>query len=102
MDLRAPNTQGVYTWETTTPARGPDLLHTDGVARLSVRVVSTSECLLAVVSRDADNQTPVQGLRVVAHPYLALLGVARGRVREWTIEALSPERTTSRFATTTN
>jgi len=79
--LRVPNTEGVHTWEATTPASGPGLPHTD----LGVRVISTSECLVAIVARDAEHQRPVQGLRVVTHPYRALTdehAVARVRVAD--------------------
>ena len=61
------------------PAAG----HTDGTARFGVRVVSAPACVVRVVALDAESHAPVEGARVVAHPYRAFTdqrGVAELRV----------------------
>ncbi len=51
--------------------------HAGGRARFGVRVVSAPECRVTVVALDAESRTPVEGARVVAHPYRAVTD-ARG------------------------
>ena len=83
VELSAPETEGLYTWEATAPATALDIPHAEGVARFGVRAVPTPECLLTVVAVDVDRQTPVEGAKVVVHPYKTLTdkqGVARVRV----------------------
>ena len=94
VDLVAPDAEGLYTWEAaavtggaaaTGPAvtGGPAVAHTGGSARFGVRVVSAPACVLTVVALDAESRTPVEGARVVAHPYRAVTderGVAELRV----------------------
>ena len=46
--------------------------HTGGRARFGVRVVSAPACRVTVVALDAASRTPVEGARVVAHPYRAV------------------------------
>ena len=46
--------------------------HTGGRARFGVRVVSAPSCRVTVVALDAASRTPVEGARVVAHPYRAV------------------------------
>ena len=46
--------------------------HTRGRARFGVRVVPAPECRVTVVALDAASRTPVEGARVVAHPYRAV------------------------------
>ena len=85
VDLSAPDAEGLYTWDATATADGPGLPHVECVARFGVRVVSTPGCLLTVVAIDAESQTPVQGVKVVVHPYRAFTderGVAKVRVPE--------------------
>ncbi len=45
---------------------------TGGRVRFGVRVVSAPECRVTVVALDAESRTPVEGARVVAHPYRAV------------------------------
>ena len=45
---------------------------TGGRARFGVRVVSAPECRVTVVALDAESRAPVEGARVVAHPYRAV------------------------------
>ena len=46
--------------------------HTGGRARFGVRVVPAPECRVTVVALDAESRIPVEGARVVAHPYRAV------------------------------
>ncbi len=83
MELSAPETEGLHTWEAKAPGGGPDIPHAEAIAPFSVRVVPTSECLLTVVAMDMESQTPVEGAKVVVHPYKAFTderGVAEVRV----------------------
>ena len=64
------------------PASAADA-HAGGRARFGVRVVSAPEWLVTVVAVDAENGAPVEGARVVAHPYRTVTdarGVAELRV----------------------
>lgn len=97
--LAAPDAEGLYTWEaavltgdTALPGDAvagdagiavPAAGHTDGTARFGVRVVSAPACVVRVVALDAESRAPVEGARVVAHPYRAFTdqrGVAELRV----------------------
>ena len=87
--LVAPNAEGLHTWEAAAltgaseETGGRAITHPDGSARFGVRVVSAPACLLTVVAVDAESRTPVEGARVVAHPYRAVTderGVAEMRV----------------------
>ncbi len=69
VELSAPDTEGLNTWEARAPTDGLDIPHADGVARFGVRAVPAPECLLTVVAVDAESQEPVEGAKVVAHPY---------------------------------
>ena len=69
MELSAPDTEGLYTWEAKAPGDGLDLPHAEAIARFGVRVVPTPCCLLTVVAMDMESQTPVEGAKVVVHPY---------------------------------
>ncbi len=97
VELSAPDTEGLYTWEAKAladgladgaaggPADGPDIQHAECIARFGVRVVPTPECLLTVVAIDMENQTPVKGAKVSVHPYRTFTderGVAEVRVPE--------------------
>ena len=81
--LRAPDTEGLYTWKARAPVNALDIPHAEGVARFGVRAVPTPECLLTVVAVDVESQTPVEGAKVVVHPYKTFTdehGVAKVRV----------------------
>ncbi len=83
VELSAPDTEGLYTWEAKAPGDGLDLPHAEAVALFGVRVVPAPECLLTVLAIDAESQTPVQGAKVVVHPYKTFTderGVAEVRV----------------------
>ena len=85
VDLTAPDTEGHYAWEAKAQVDGLDISHSECVVSFGVRVVATPECLLKVVAIDMQSQTPVQGAKVVVHPYKAFTderGVAEVRVPE--------------------
>ena len=83
VELSAPDTDGLHTWEAKALADGLHLPHAEAVAPFGVRVVPAPECLLMVVAVDMESQTPVQGAKVVVHPYKTFTderGVAEVRV----------------------
>ena len=101
VDLSAPDAEGLVVWEAKAPMDGQmdgpadgladsladslDIPHAECIAPFSVRVVPAPECLLTVVAIDMESQTPVEGAKVVAHPYKAFTdehGVAEVRVPE--------------------
>ena len=70
--LVAPDAEGLHTWEAAVLTDGPAMAHAGGNVRFGVRVVSAPACALTVVATDAESRTPVEGARVVAHPYRAV------------------------------
>ena len=83
VDLVAPDAEGLYTWEAAARASDAAVGHGAGSATFQVRVVSAPACRLTVVASDAESLTPVEGARVVAHPYRAVTdgrGVAQLQV----------------------
>ena len=83
VELSAPDTDGLHTWEAKALADGLHLPHAEAVAPFGVRVVPAPECLLMVVAVDMESQTPVQGAKVVVHPYKTFTderGVAEVRI----------------------
>jgi hypothetical protein len=83
VELSAPDTDGLHTWEAKALADDLHLPHAEAVAPFGVRVVPAPECLLMVVAIDMESQTPVQGAKVVVHPYKTFTderGVAEVRI----------------------
>ena len=83
IDLSAPDTQGLHAWEARVPVDGLDIPHVECIAPFGVRVVPPSECLLTVLAIDMESQKPVEGAKVVVHPYEAFTdkcGVAEVRL----------------------
>ena len=70
--LVAPDAEGLHTWEAAALTDGLTVAHTGCNARFGVRVVSAPACALTVVATDAESRAPVEGARVVAHPYRAV------------------------------
>jgi len=80
---RAPLTAGSHQWEVKIAGWDAEPPHTAGSLPLIVRVVSSPDCEVTVRAVDRDKQTPIQGARVVMHPYRAVTdgnGMARVRV----------------------
>ncbi len=69
VELTAPDTVGLYAWEARAPATDLKIPHTQCATPFNVRAVATPECVLTVEAIDRENQTPVEGARVVVHPY---------------------------------
>ena len=70
--LVAPDAEGLHVWEAAAVTDGQAVAHTGGSARFGVRVVAPPACALTVVATDAERRIPVEGARVVAHPYRAV------------------------------
>ena len=67
--LVAPDAEGLHTWEAAALTEGRTGAHTGCRTPFSVRVVSAPACALTVFATDAQSGSPVEGARVVAHPY---------------------------------
>ena len=87
VELEAPTGEGLYTWGVKFPGQNPGsdvgMPHAEGSIRFGVRVVGHPEHLVTVETVDKVSQTPLQGARVVMHPYKAVTdqrGVAEVRV----------------------
>lgn len=89
VELTAPDSSGLFAWEAKVPATDLEIPHSECVASFNVRVVAPPECVLTVEAIDLETQSPVEGARVVAHPYrtvtdkqgLAQLRVPKGEYR---------------------
>jgi hypothetical protein len=86
LELRAPAAAGLQTWEAVAPEVGGETggpVHAAASALFQVRAVTAPECLVKVVAIDAQSRAPLQGAKVVAHPYRAVTdarGIAEIRV----------------------
>jgi hypothetical protein len=86
VELRAPGAAGLHAWEAVTPEIGGETdgpAHAGASARFQVRAMPAPECLVKIVAVDAQSRAPLQGAKVVVHPYRAVTdssGVARIRV----------------------
>lgn len=75
IELRAPGAAGLHAWEAVTPELGGETdgpAHAGASARFQVPAVAAPECLLKVVAVDAQSRAPLQGAKVVVHPYRAV------------------------------
>ena len=83
IELSAPDTEGRHAWEAKVAVDDLAIPHTECISTFSVRVVPTPECLLTVEAIDKASRDPVEGARVVIHPYETLTdenGVAELRI----------------------
>jgi hypothetical protein len=83
VEARAPLEAGSHQWEATITGWDTELPHAAGSFPLTVRVVSAPDCEVTVRAVDREKQTPIEGARVVMHPYRAVTdqnGMARVRV----------------------
>lgn len=69
VELIAPDSEGLYRWEARISTTDLDIPHGECVAGFNVRVVATPECIVTVEAIDLESQTPLEGARVVVHPY---------------------------------
>jgi hypothetical protein len=83
VEFEVPAAEGLYTWTVKCPGSDAGLPHDEGSASFGIRVVSRPEYVVKVEAVDKDTQTPMEGVRVVMHPYRAVTdarGVAELRV----------------------
>ena len=87
--LRAPDEAALYEWEAAASAVDAKRPHEPGAAPFGVRVVPKPDCLVTVLATDRESGNPVEGVRVVVHPYrtvtdaggVAKLTVPKGEYR---------------------
>jgi len=71
--MHAPETAGLFAWEVVVAAAGDNAtVHEAARAVFHVRSMPTGDCQLRVVAVDRASQAPVEGVRVVVHPYRAV------------------------------
>ena len=83
VELEAPASEGLYTWTVKRRQSGPGLPHAEGSTDFRVRVVGHPEYLVTIETVDKETGTPLNGARVVMHPYRVVAderGIARVRV----------------------
>ncbi len=83
VELVAPAKEGLYTWSVKSLASDVGVPHADGSVSFGLSVVGRPEYVVTVETVDRAARTPLEGARVVMHPYRAVTderGVARVRV----------------------
>ena len=86
LELSAPSAEGLHPREAFVVAAADDACgaaHDAASARFQIRAARPPECRLKVIAVDARSHAPVQGAKVVVHPYHALTnaeGIAELRV----------------------
>lgn len=79
----APSEPGMHEWEIVSPATEAGLPHETGRAKIALNVVPAPDFEITIQALDREQQTPIQGARIVMHPYRAVCdgdGVARLKV----------------------
>ncbi|MGH9253285.1 MAG: hypothetical protein ACRD3C_01810 [Vicinamibacterales bacterium] len=87
VELKAPAGEGLYTWSVRVPRSDAGIPHAEGSISLGVRVVGHPEYVVRVETVDKVSQTPLEGARVLMHPYRAVTderGIAEVRVAKGT------------------
>lgn len=72
VELEAPVVAGLYTWTIKNPKSDEGIPHAEGSTSLGIRVVSHPECVVTIEAVDRLSQMPLDGARVVMHPYRAV------------------------------
>jgi hypothetical protein len=83
VELDAPPAEGLYTWSVKDSGSAAGLPHAEGGITFGVRVVGRPDYLVTIEAIDQISRTPLEGARVVMHPYRAVTderGVAEVRV----------------------
>ena len=83
VELETPPYEGLYTWSVKSAGTDSGMPHADGCIDFGVQVVSRPEFVVTVEAVDKESQTPLEGARVVMHPYRTITderGVAEVRV----------------------
>jgi len=69
VELIAPDSEGLFQWDVITTAKNTGIPHTESSASINLRVVAEPEFVLTIEAIDRESQTPVEGAKVVVHPY---------------------------------
>jgi len=69
VEARAPGAEGLHDWSVKAPGPHLDIPHEEQTARFGIRSVPRPECLISVEAIDKESQSPIEGARVVVHPY---------------------------------
>ncbi len=69
VELNAPDTEGLYAWKSKVAVAELEIPHSESRTDFNVRAVPPAECVLTVEAIDLESQTPVEGAKVVVHPY---------------------------------
>jgi hypothetical protein len=83
LEARAPLTAGNHRWEVRIADWASKLPHAAGSLSMVVRVVRPPDCEVTVKVVDRESQAPIQGARVVMHPFRAVTddrGIAKVKV----------------------
>lgn len=75
VELTAPAGEGRFQWETRVTAingETPHIAHIESSASISLQVVGEPDNVLTVEAIDRESQIPIEGARVVVHPYRAV------------------------------
>jgi len=83
VEARASLTAGSHRWEVRVADWVSELPHATGSFPMVVRVVSPPDCEVTIKAVDREKQTPIEGARVVMHPYRAVTdqnGIAKVKV----------------------
>jgi hypothetical protein len=83
VEAQAPLAPGSHRWEIRTGDWFSKLPHAAGSLPMTVRVVRRPDCEVTVKVVDRESQAPIQGARVVMHPYRAVTdegGIAKVKV----------------------
>jgi hypothetical protein len=89
VELIAPDSEGLYAWQTVAPATAREAEHIETSASFNIRAVPPPEYRLTVVATTKQTQAPIKGAKVVVHPYrtvtdehgIAHLSLPRGTYR---------------------
>lgn len=83
VELEAPAAEGLYTWSARIPESAAGVPHAEGSIAFGLRVVRPPEHCVTVAAVDRVTRAPLEGARVVMHPYHAATdgrGLAEVRV----------------------
>ena len=83
VDGTAPPEPGAHPWTVKTADWAMETPHAAASFPVAIRVVSAPDCAVTIKAVDRETQAPIQGARVVMHPYRAVTdesGVATIRV----------------------
>jgi hypothetical protein len=87
VEAKAAPEAGSHQWQVRIAGLDAELPHAACSCPVTVRVVDAADCVVTVKAVDRETQAPIQGARVVMHPYRAVTGddgiakvsVARGQ-----------------------